>query len=147
MDTTNTDKQGYKGVKRPLDGNNQPQYKPSIPKPPLKPPYAPQATITPYKPYNNYNNYNNYQQRNKPRYDPQLYSRYNTTKLDQYDRTHYKKRYPNNRYRTPKKSYSFKGKKHNVELKFYKCSICPDAHEQGTSCSTMRSIPVSPNVY
>jgi hypothetical protein len=147
MDTNNTDKQGYKGVKRPLDGNNQPQYKPSIPKPPLKPPYAPQATITPYKPYNNYNNYNNYQQRNKPRYDPQLYSRYNTTKLDQYDRTHYKKRYPNNRYRTPKKSYSFKGKKHNVELKFYKCSICPDAHEQGTSCSTMRSIPVSPNAY
>ncbi len=123
MDTSNTnivtDKTTYKGNKRPLEGHTPSQYKPSTPKPTIKPPYAPQTNITPYKQYNNYNGYNNNYnslQRNKYRYDPQLYSRYNTTKLDQYDRTHYKKRYPNNKYRTPKKSYSFKGKKHNVAL-------------------------------
>ena len=150
MDTSTSDMTiQNKGIKRPVETATPPTQNPykaaQYQRQQAKPAYVPQTPVTPsFKPYNNY------QYRNQNKYDPQLYSRYNKTKLDQYDRTHYKKRYNNNynnKNRSPKKTYSFKGKKHNVELKFYKCSICPDAHEQGTSCSTIRAVHVSPNMY
>ena len=150
MDTSQSDMSQNKGIKRPIEQNNTPIQNPYRTAQYQKPPPR-QSQFTPAPATSAYKPTNNYQYRGQNKYDPQLYSRYNKTKLDQYDRTHYKKRYNNNtsynKNKYPKKSYSFKGKKHNVELKFYKCGICPDAHEQGTSCSTIRAVHVSPNMY
>jgi hypothetical protein len=30
-------------------------------------------------------------------------------------------------------------------LNFYKCSICPDAHAEGTSCASQKALPYDPN--
>lgn len=43
------------------------------------------------------------------------------------------------------KSYQFKGKNHEVNLHFYKCAICPDAHPEGSGCTSIKAVAFSPN--
>ena len=43
------------------------------------------------------------------------------------------------------RTYRFKDKKHDVTLHFYKCSICAEPHQEGTSCDAVKAISFSPN--
>ena len=94
-----------------------------------------------YKPkYNKYNNGYNYDGYNRSRSK----SPYRGRNTNNRGRSPYRGNGYNNNNRA-RKSYNFRGKKHDVALNFYKCSICPDAHEDGTTCSTVKAIPYAPN--
>jgi hypothetical protein len=90
-----------------------------------------------YKPRNSYNN--NYNQYNRSRSKSPYRGR------SQYGNSQYRGRSPYRSNSRARKSYNFKGKKHDVSLNFYKCGICPDAHENGTSCTTFKALPYNPN--
>jgi hypothetical protein len=88
--------------------------------------YNNQRSKSPYRGRTQYNNYSRNRSQSPYRNKSQSPYRYNN----------------NNRAR---KSYNFRGKRHDVALNFYKCSICPDAHEEGTTCNTIKALPYSPN--
>ncbi len=156
MDVSANDLNLNRGIKRASPEQATPsQYKPqSTQKPQGRPNHNPQAsTQAQYRPMNYNQAYTMsrpYYNKPKPvlKYHPDYYAHFQKVKADQAAKPNYgykggyKKQ---SKYGQPKKSYSFKGKKHTVELKFYKCAICPDAHEEGYACSSIRAIPFNPN--
>ena len=83
----------------------------------------------------------------KPRYNNNGYNR-SRSKSPYRNKSNYRGRSPYRNYgynNKARKSYNFRGKKHDVALNFYKCAICPDAHETGTSCTVAKAISHNPN--
>ena len=87
--------------------------------------------LTYYTPRNNYQNYNKGYNNNRSR------------SKSPYRNNNYRGQYRSNS--RARKSYNFQGKRHDVALNFYKCTVCPDAHENGTSCTTFKAISYTPN--
>ena len=86
-----------------------------------------------YRPLTYYNSYNS----GKPNY--------NKRQNNYRSKSPYRGRSPYRSNSESRRSYNFKGKKHDVSLNFYKCSICPDAHAEGTSCASQKALPYDPN--
>jgi hypothetical protein len=158
MVTRSQSNPNFRGAKTPqlsYQGNKQPQ---------SGRPYTSQSQNPTYnKQNNNTGTYNNYQKYNQ--YVPQ-YNRMGQTNAYTNNNNRYRSRsqspgyrqsgrgrYPNNystnrgrgRYDNNPRSYTFRGKKHEVALHFYKCKVCAEPHQEGTSCEAVRAVTFSPN--
>ena len=49
------------------------------------------------------------------------------------------------RYDSKPKTYPFRDRKHEVALHFYKCKVCAEPHQEGTSCEAVKAITYGPN--
>jgi hypothetical protein len=154
MVTRSQSNPSFRGSKTPqlsYPGNKQPQNRA----------YASQSQTPTYnrQDSNNTGTYNNYQKYNQ--YVPQ-YNRMGQTNAFNTNRYRSRSqspgyrqtgrgRYPNNnnrgrgRYDNKQRSYNFRGKKHEVALHFYKCKVCAEPHQEGTSCEAVRAVTFSPN--